>query len=79
MTYIYVVILQPYFPTPKGEQPTQHMMRRIAPRRVWPPIAFGASIACGYEHISRSVCLVICKNHRLWEFLTKLVTRNRSV
>ncbi|XP_004245454.1 probable lysophospholipase BODYGUARD 1 [Solanum lycopersicum] len=71
------LIAPPYFPTPKGEQPTQHMMRRIAPRRVWPPIAFGASIACGYEHISRSVCLVICKNHRLWEFLTKLVTRNR--
>ncbi|WMV44126.1 hypothetical protein MTR67_037511 [Solanum verrucosum] len=71
------LIAPPYFPTPKGEQATQHMMRRIAPRRVWPPIAFGASIACWYEHISRSVCLVICKNHRLWDFLTKLVTRNR--
>ncbi|GER25737.1 alpha/beta-Hydrolases superfamily protein [Striga asiatica] len=69
--------LFPYFPAPKGEQATQHMMRRVAPRRVWPPIAFGASIACWYEHISRTICLVICKNHRLWEFLTKLLTRNR--
>ncbi|KAK6140797.1 hypothetical protein DH2020_025458 [Rehmannia glutinosa] len=68
---------QPYFPAPKGEQATQHMMRRVAPRRVWPLIAFGASIACWYEHISRTVCLVVCKNHRLWEFLTKLITRNR--
>ncbi|KAI3453314.1 hypothetical protein Pfo_009977 [Paulownia fortunei] len=71
------LLAPPYFPTPKGEQATQHMMRRVAPRRVWPVIAFGASIACWYEHISRTICLVICKNHRLWEFLAKLLTRNR--
>ncbi|KAF8379795.1 hypothetical protein HHK36_029244 [Tetracentron sinense] len=71
------LLAPPYFPAPKGEQATQYVMRRIAPRRVWPLIAFGASIACWYEHISRTVCLLICKNHRLWEFLTKLVTRNR--
>ncbi|OIT26760.1 PREDICTED: probable lysophospholipase BODYGUARD 3 [Nicotiana attenuata] len=71
------LIAPPYFPAPKGEQATQYMMRRVAPRRVWPPIAFGSSIACWYEHVSRTICLVICKNHRLWEFLTKLITRNR--
>ncbi|KAL3499097.1 hypothetical protein ACH5RR_041829 [Cinchona calisaya] len=71
------LLAPPYFPAPKGEQATQYMMRRVAPRRVWPPIAFGASLACWYEHISRTICLLICKNHRLWEFLTKLVTRNR--
>ncbi|XP_042479569.1 probable lysophospholipase BODYGUARD 3 isoform X2 [Macadamia integrifolia] len=60
-----------------GEAATQYVLRKVAPRRVWPPIAFGASIACWYEHISRTICLLICKNHRLWEFLTKLVTRNR--
>ncbi|XP_070047833.1 putative lysophospholipase BODYGUARD 3 [Nicotiana tabacum] len=71
------LLAPPYFPAPKGEQATQYMMRRIAPRRIWPPIAFGASIACWYEHVSRTICLLICKNHRLWEFLTKLLTRNR--
>ncbi|XP_055819558.1 probable lysophospholipase BODYGUARD 3 [Solanum dulcamara] len=71
------LLAPPYFPTPKGEQATQYMMRRIAPRRVWPVIAFGASLACWYEHVSRTICLLICKNHRLWEFLTKLLTRNR--
>ncbi|KAK4349712.1 hypothetical protein RND71_032467 [Anisodus tanguticus] len=70
------LLAPPYFPAPKGEQATQYMMRRIAPRRVWPAIAFGASIACWYEHVSRTICLLICKNHRLWEFLTKLLTRN---
>ncbi|XP_052210722.1 probable lysophospholipase BODYGUARD 3 [Diospyros lotus] len=71
------LLAPPYFRVPKGEQATQYLMRKLAPRRVWPLIAFGASIACWYEHLSRTVCLLICKNHRLWEFLTKLVTRNR--
>ncbi|TQD98957.1 hypothetical protein C1H46_015427 [Malus baccata] len=71
------LLAPPYYPIPKGEQATQYVMRRVAPRRVWPAIAFGASIACWYEHISRTICLLICKNHRFVEFLTKLVTRNR--
>ncbi|CAN1177907.1 Probable lysophospholipase BODYGUARD 3 [Linum perenne] len=72
------LIAPPYFPVPKGvEEATQYVMRKLAPRKVWPPIALGASMCCWYEHITRTICLVICKNHRLWEFLTKLVTRNR--
>ncbi|KAJ4837634.1 putative lysophospholipase BODYGUARD 3 [Turnera subulata] len=71
------LLAPPYYSVPKGVQGTQYVMRMVAPRRVWPPIAFGASIACWYEHISRTICLLICKNHRLWEFLFKLVTRNR--
>ncbi|KAF7850083.1 hypothetical protein BT93_L5868 [Corymbia citriodora subsp. variegata] len=71
------LLAPPYFPVPEGEEATQYVMRRVAPRRVWPLIAFGASMACWYEHVSRTICLLICKNHRLWEFLIKLVTRNR--
>lgn len=68
----------PFYPVPKGEaQATQYVMRQIAPRRVWPIMTFGASLVCWYEHITRMVCFLICKNHRLWEFLTKLFTRNR--
>ncbi|XP_021288625.1 probable lysophospholipase BODYGUARD 3 isoform X2 [Herrania umbratica] len=71
------LLAPPYYPVPKGEPATQYVMRKVAPRRVWPVMAFCASIGCWYEHITRTVCLVICKNHRLWEFLTKLITRNR--
>lgn len=71
------LLAPPYYPVPKGEPATQYIMRRVAPRRVWPVMAFCSSIACWYEHVSRTVCLVICKNHRVWEFLTKLITRNR--
>ncbi|OWM85174.1 hypothetical protein CDL15_Pgr027961 [Punica granatum] len=70
------LLAPPYYQVPKGAQATQYVMRRLAPRRVWPPIAFGASLVCWYEHITRTACLVICKNHRFWESLTKLVTRN---
>ncbi|XP_038982603.1 probable lysophospholipase BODYGUARD 3 [Phoenix dactylifera] len=71
------LLAPPYFPVPKGEKGTQFVLRRVAPRRVWPPMAFGASVACWYEHISRTVCLVACKNHRFWELAFKFVTRNR--
>ncbi|GAB2209880.1 hypothetical protein Droror1_Dr00027105 [Drosera rotundifolia] len=71
------LLAPPYFPVPKGEQATQYVMRRVAPRRVWPPIAMGASIACWYEHISRTAVLLISKNHRFLEFLLRLLTRNR--
>ncbi|KAK7278310.1 hypothetical protein RJT34_23336 [Clitoria ternatea] len=72
------LLAPPFYPVPKGEtQATQYVMRKVAPRRVWPPMAFGASLVCWYEHITRVICFLICKNHRLWEFLTKLLTRNR--
>lgn len=71
------LLAPPYYPVPKGALASQYVMRKVAPRRVWPLIAFGASMACWYEHISRTICLLICKNHRVWEFLAKLVTRNR--
>ncbi|XP_019431268.1 PREDICTED: probable lysophospholipase BODYGUARD 3 [Lupinus angustifolius] len=68
----------PFYPVPKGEaHATQYVMRKIAPRRVWPIVSLGASLVCWYEHITRMVCFLICKNHRLWEFLTKFLTRNR--
>ncbi|KAL5068505.1 hypothetical protein RYX36_019392 [Vicia faba] len=72
------LLAPPYYPVPKGEaQATQYVMRQIAPRRVWPPMVFGASLLCWYEHITRMICFLICKNHRLWIFLTRLITRNR--
>nr|DAD36138.1 TPA_asm: hypothetical protein HUJ06_006778 [Nelumbo nucifera] len=71
------LLAPPYFPVPKGEQANRYVLRKVAPRRVWPLIVFGSSIVCWYEHISRTACLIVCKNHHFWESLTKLVTRNR--
>ncbi|KAI3996500.1 hypothetical protein MKX01_001338 [Papaver californicum] len=32
-----------------------------------------------YEHLGRSICFIICRNHRTWEWLLKLVTRKREL
>ncbi|CAN6202706.1 unnamed protein product [Urochloa humidicola] len=73
------LLAPPYFPVPESEAgaATQYVMRRVAPRRVWPPIAFGASMACWYEHVSRTICLTICRHHRVWDTLFRIITRNR--
>ncbi|RRT54612.1 hypothetical protein B296_00037873 [Ensete ventricosum] len=71
---------QPYFPVPEEEKAkaaaAQFVMRQVAPKKVWPPMMFGASIACWYEHVGRTVCVFVCRNHRFWEFLFRLITRN---
>ncbi|KAE8727012.1 endoglucanase 1 isoform 1 [Hibiscus syriacus] len=71
------LLAPPYYQAPKGESTAQYVMRRIAPQQVWPPMAFWASIGGRYEHIARTVSLILCKNHRLWDFLFKLITKNR--
>ncbi|KAL8150314.1 hypothetical protein V2J09_020122 [Rumex salicifolius] len=72
------LLAPPYFGKPsEGEDATQHIMRRVAPRMVWPPIELGASIACWYEHISRTACIILSKHHRFWEFLLLQLSRHR--
>ncbi|KAK5782706.1 probable lysophospholipase BODYGUARD 1 [Gossypium arboreum] len=71
------LLAPPYYPVPKGESATQYAMRRVAPRRVWPPMAFCASVGSWYQYIARTISLVLCKNHRLWDFLIKIITGNR--
>ncbi|KAK4791892.1 hypothetical protein SAY86_022327 [Trapa natans] len=70
---------RPYYQVPKGTQATQYVMRKVAPRKVWPPMSFGASLTCWYEHITRTACLAFSKNHRLWESITKSVTMNSTL
>ncbi|KAF3321289.1 2-hydroxymuconate semialdehyde hydrolase [Carex littledalei] len=72
------LIAPPYFPVPKGEQQaTQYVLRKVAPRRIWPLIGFGASMLCWYEHLSRTVSILLAKNHRFWEIAFRLITFNR--
>lgn len=73
------LVAPPYFPVPRGEVGTRYVLRAVAPRRVWPPIAFGASVACWYEHLSRTVSIVLCKHHRLWELAFRVFTLYRYV
>jgi hypothetical protein len=70
------VSLQPYF-LPCEERASQVALTRLAEKKLWPPLVFGTAVMSWYEHIGRTVCFVICKNHRVWEWLIRILTRKR--
>ncbi|KAI3917065.1 hypothetical protein MKX01_003514 [Papaver californicum] len=72
------LIAAPYFPSSK-EQASLNALNRLAERKIWPPLLFGSSVMSWYEHLGRSICFIICRNHRTWEWLLKLVTRKREL
>ncbi|KAL0741602.1 hypothetical protein Bca4012_083115 [Brassica carinata] len=71
------LLAPPFYKVPKGVHPAQYVMRKVAPKNVWPPMQFGASLISWYEHLGRTVCLVLCKGHRLVDSLTRLLTLHR--
>ncbi|RZC79102.1 hypothetical protein C5167_003319 [Papaver somniferum] len=72
------LIAPPYFPS-STEQASLNALNRLAERKIWPPLLFGSSVMSWYEHVGRSICFIICRNHRTWEWLLKLVTRKREL
>jgi pimeloyl-ACP methyl ester carboxylesterase len=54
-------------------------LSRLAEKKLWPPLLFGSAVMSWYEHIGRTVCLLLCRNHRLWERLLRLVTGKDEV
>ena len=70
------IALQPYF-LPCEEKASQVALSRLAEKKLWPPLLFGSAVMSWYEHIGRTVCFVVCKNHRVWEWLIRIVTRTR--
>ncbi|XP_020274445.1 probable lysophospholipase BODYGUARD 4 isoform X2 [Asparagus officinalis] len=68
----------PYFPSTE-EEASYTALNRLAERKVWPPLVFGSSIMSWYEHLGRTICFFICRNHLKWEWIMKLVTRKKDV
>ncbi|KAK8698220.1 hypothetical protein V6N13_114346 [Hibiscus sabdariffa] len=71
------LVAPPYFPSKDGVEFT--VINSLTPKRLWPPEAFLSSVMTWYEHLSRSVCFVLCRNHRTWESLIKRLTGAREV
>ncbi|XVF06696.1 hypothetical protein REPUB_Repub06bG0072800 [Reevesia pubescens] len=71
------LVAPPYFPSKDGVE--FRAMNCLTPKRLWPPVAFISSIMAWYEHLGRSVCLLMCRNHRTWETLIKRLTRVRDL
>ncbi|XP_024396688.1 probable lysophospholipase BODYGUARD 4 isoform X2 [Physcomitrium patens] len=61
------LVSPPYYPATSDSQPSVHLLKSVAPRKIWPLFALGPSVMSWYEHLGRVVCLVVCKNHAFWE------------
>uniref|UniRef100_A0A0A9B2U5 AB hydrolase-1 domain-containing protein n=1 Tax=Arundo donax TaxID=35708 RepID=A0A0A9B2U5_ARUDO len=72
------LVAPPYF-LPCEQKASQVALSRLAEKKLWPPLLFGSAVMSWYEHIGRTVCFFLCKNHLVWEWLFKLLTRKRDV
>ncbi|XVE90249.1 hypothetical protein DITRI_Ditri20bG0063700 [Diplodiscus trichospermus] len=71
------LVAPPYFPSKDGIEFTA--INCLTPKKLWPPVAFISSIMAWYEHLGRCVCLLMCRNHRIWESLIKRLTGSRDL
>ncbi|XP_043696958.1 probable lysophospholipase BODYGUARD 4 [Telopea speciosissima] len=68
------LIALPYFPSSE-DNASLTALNRLAGKKLWPPLLFGSSVMSWYEHVGRSICFLVCRNHRRWEWILKLLTR----
>ncbi|CAN6479803.1 unnamed protein product [Victoria cruziana] len=73
------LVAPPYFPASSEEAASRTMMSRLARKRIWPFQSFFSSVMTWYEHVGRTVCFIVCRNHRTWERVFKFLTRTREV
>ncbi|XP_031491530.1 probable lysophospholipase BODYGUARD 4 [Nymphaea colorata] len=73
------LVAPPYFSASSGEKASRIMMNRLAGKRLWPFLSFGSSVMTWYEHVGRTICFIVCRNHRTWERVFKFLTRKREV
>ncbi|XP_004249369.1 probable lysophospholipase BODYGUARD 4 [Solanum lycopersicum] len=74
-----ITLIAPPYVTSTKEDISLTALNKLAARRLWPPLLFGSSFMSWYEHLGRCVCYIICKNHRIWEGILKLLTWNRNL
>ncbi|CAD6216615.1 unnamed protein product [Miscanthus lutarioriparius] len=72
------LVAPPYF-LPCEQKASQVALNRLAEKKLWPPLLFGSAVMSWYEHVGRTVCFLVCKNHLLWEWLFSLFTGNTDV
>lgn len=74
-----ITLIAPPYITSTKEDVSLTTLNQLAARRLWPPLLFGSSFMSWYEHLGRCICYIICKNHRIWEGILKLLTWNRNL
>ncbi|GLT87509.1 hypothetical protein SLE2022_055880 [Rubroshorea leprosula] len=72
------LVAPPYIPC-SNDGTSSEVLQKFAGKRLWPLMAFGSSVMSWYEHVGRCVCFLICRNHRTWERILKLLTWKRDL
>ncbi|XP_052171812.1 probable lysophospholipase BODYGUARD 4 isoform X2 [Diospyros lotus] len=70
------LVAPPYFPS-SANGASLTTFRRLADKKIWPPLSFGTAVMSWYEHLGRCVCFLFCRNHQAWEWILKLLSRRR--
>ncbi|KAF4397039.1 hypothetical protein G4B88_008885 [Cannabis sativa] len=70
------LVAPPIFPSKFG---AKRVLEELAKRELWPPLLFGSAVMSWYEHIGRTICLLVCRFHRTWEKLLKLLLKKKSL
>ncbi|EXC36159.1 hypothetical protein L484_002975 [Morus notabilis] len=71
------LVAPPFFPL--KDRGDVGVLEKLVEKRLWPPLKFGSAVMSWYEHVGRSVCFLVCRNHRTWERIVKLLTRRRDL
>ncbi|KAL0735653.1 hypothetical protein Bca4012_011863 [Brassica carinata] len=66
------LVAPPYFGDKEGA--SCDALDVIAEKKLWPPTSFFSAMMAWYEHIARGVCFIVCRNHRTWEKIIKIIT-----
>ncbi|VVB14965.1 unnamed protein product [Arabis nemorensis] len=72
------LVAPPYFADSKGGASCT-ALDVIAEKKLWPLTSFFTAMMAWYEHIGRGICLVVCRHHRTWERIIKVVTWRRKL
>ncbi|KAJ0978081.1 hypothetical protein J5N97_013555 [Dioscorea zingiberensis] len=71
------LIAPPYFSS--DEKASFTALNTLSGKKIWPPFLFVTAILTWYEHLGRTICFILCRNHVFWEWLLRLMTRNRDI
>ncbi|XP_027351510.1 probable lysophospholipase BODYGUARD 5 isoform X2 [Abrus precatorius] len=74
-----ITLVAPPYSSSEGNDACINALSKLAGKKLWSPLSFGSSFMSWYEHLGRTVCLVYCRNHRIWESILQFITCKRNL
>nr|AFK37610.1 unknown [Lotus japonicus] len=74
-----ITLVAPPYSSSESSDASLNAITKLAGKKLWPILSFGSAFMSWYEHLGRTLCLVYCRNHRIWEWILKFITRKRDL